>query len=84
MAQKKAGGSSKNGRDSNSKRLGVKVYNNNYVIKGSIIIKQNGLKFNSGENTYYSKNYSIHSLINGIVIFYKKKNKIFIEVKNVY
>ncbi|BFI90963.1 50S ribosomal protein L27 [Candidatus Carsonella ruddii] len=84
MAQKKAGGSTKNGRDSNSKRLGIKIYNNNYVNKGSIIIRQNGLKFNPGKNTFISKNYCIHSLINGIVNFYKKKKKIFIKVNNVY
>ncbi|MGP4128208.1 MAG: 50S ribosomal protein L27 [Candidatus Carsonella ruddii] len=84
MAQKKAGGSSKNGRDSNSKRLGVKVFNQNYINKGSIIIRQNGLKINSGKNTFISKNYCIHSLINGIVNFYEKKKKIFIEVNNVY
>ncbi|XZR52954.1 MAG: 50S ribosomal protein L27 [Candidatus Carsonella ruddii] len=84
MAQKKAGGSSRNGRDSNSKRLGIKKYNNSYTFKGSIIIKQNGLKINSGKNTFISKNYCIHSLINGIVNFYEKKKKIFIEVNNVY
>ncbi|WMC19220.1 MAG: bL27 family ribosomal protein [Candidatus Carsonella ruddii] len=84
MAQKKAGGSSRNGRDSNSKRLGIKVYNKNYINKGSIIIRQNGLKINSGKNTFFSKNYSIHSLIDGIVNFYEKKKKKFIEVNNVY
>ncbi|AFP84179.1 ribosomal protein L27 [Candidatus Carsonella ruddii HT isolate Thao2000] len=84
MAQKKAGGSSKNGRDSNSKRLGIKVFNNNYVNKGSIIIKQNGLKFNSGKNTFFSNNYCIHSLINGIVKIYKKNKKKIVEVNNVY
>ncbi|WP_433927956.1 50S ribosomal protein L27 [Candidatus Carsonella ruddii] len=84
MAQKKAGGSTKNGRDSISKRLGVKVFNNNYVNKGSIIIKQNGAKIASGKNTFFSKNYYIQSLINGIVNFSKKKNKIFVEVNNVY
>ncbi|XZR52545.1 MAG: 50S ribosomal protein L27 [Candidatus Carsonella ruddii] len=84
MAQKKAGGSSKNGRDSNSKRLGIKIYNNNYVHKSSIIVRQNGLKINSGKNTFISKNYCIHSSINGIVNYYEKKKKNFIEVKNVY
>ncbi|ATX33380.1 50S ribosomal protein L27 [Candidatus Carsonella ruddii] len=84
MAQKKAGGSTRNGRDSISKRLGLKIYNNNYVNKGSIIIKQNGSKIISGKNTFYSKNYYIQSLINGIVLIKKKKNKTFIEVNNVY
>ncbi|MGK2916106.1 MAG: 50S ribosomal protein L27 [Candidatus Carsonella ruddii] len=81
MAQKKAGGSSKNGRDSCSKRLGIKVHNLNYVFKGSIIVKQNGSKYLIGNNTFFSKNYYIQSLINGIVIYKKKKKKIFIEVK---
>ncbi|MFI4883652.1 MAG: 50S ribosomal protein L27 [Candidatus Carsonella ruddii] len=81
MAQKKAGGSSKNGRDSISKRLGIKINNLNYVYKGSIIIKQNGSKYLIGKNVFFSKNYYIQSLINGIVLYIKKKKKIFIEVK---
>lgn len=84
MAQKKAGGSSKNGRDSISKRLGIKKQNNNFVNKSDLIIKQNGLIFLSGKNTYLSKNHYIHSSINGIVFFKKKKNKTIIFVKNVY
>ncbi|MFI4878782.1 MAG: 50S ribosomal protein L27 [Candidatus Carsonella ruddii] len=81
MAQKKAGGSSKNGRESFSKRLGVKIHNLNYVSKGSIIIKQNGKKYLTGNNTFFSKNYYIQSLINGIVLYKKNKKKIIIEVK---
>ncbi|UNB92025.1 50S ribosomal protein L27 [Candidatus Carsonella ruddii] len=84
MAQKKAGGSTKNGRDSNSKRLGIKIFNNNYVNKGSIIIKQNGSKYCSGKNTFFSKNYYIQSLINGIVYFVNKKKKVYINVINVF
>ncbi|AQU89565.1 50S ribosomal protein L27 [Candidatus Carsonella ruddii] len=84
MAQKKAGGSTRNGRDSVSKRLGLKINNKNFVNKGSIIMKQNGSKIISGKNTFYSKNYYIQSLIDGIVLIQKKKNKTLIEVNNVY
>ncbi|XOD38936.1 MAG: 50S ribosomal protein L27 [Candidatus Carsonella ruddii] len=84
MAQKKAGGSTRNGRDSVSKRLGLKINNKNFVNKGSIIMKQNGSKIISGKNTFYSKNYYIQSLTDGIVIIQKKKNKTLIEVNNVY
>ncbi|AFP84359.1 50S ribosomal protein L27 [Candidatus Carsonella ruddii] len=84
MAQKKAGGSSKNGRDSISKRLGIKTFHNNFVKKSSLIIKQNGTKYLVGNNAYYSKNHSIHSNINGIVFFKRKKKKTYIIVKNVY
>ncbi|MFI4913403.1 MAG: 50S ribosomal protein L27 [Candidatus Carsonella ruddii] len=81
MAQKKAGGSSKNGRESSSKRLGIKINNLNYVYKGSLIVKQNGSKYLTGKNTFFSKNYYIQSLINGIVLYKKNKKKIFVEVK---
>ncbi|MGK2931109.1 MAG: 50S ribosomal protein L27 [Candidatus Carsonella ruddii] len=81
MAQKKAGGSSKNGRESCSKRLGIKIHNLNYVYKGSMIVKQNGSKYLAGKNTFFSKNYYIQSSINGIVLYKKNKKKIFIEVK---
>ncbi|AFP83615.1 50S ribosomal protein L27 [Candidatus Carsonella ruddii] len=81
MAQKKAGGSSKNGRDSKSKRLGVKINNNNFVKKGSIIIRQNGTKFYPGENTLKSNNFSIQSLKDGIVYYKNNNNKIFVNIK---
>ncbi|AGS06648.1 50S ribosomal protein L27 [Candidatus Carsonella ruddii] len=84
MAQKKAGGSSRNGRESFSKRLGIKKYNNNFVKKGSIIIKQNGSKFGIGKNVFFSKNFYIQSSIDGIVLISCKKKKTFVEVKNVY
>ncbi|BAF35163.1 ribosomal protein L27 [Candidatus Carsonella ruddii PV] len=84
MAQKKAGGSTKNGRDSSSKRLGIKIFHNNFVKKGSIIIKQNGTKYLVGNNVFISKNYTIQSKINGLIFFKKKKKKTYVSVKNVY
>ncbi len=76
MAHKKAGGSTKNGRDSHSKRLGIKHFGGEYVKSGHIIIKQRGTKFHPGINTLCGKDHTIYSIKNGIVKFTKKgKNK---------
>ncbi|WP_343183404.1 50S ribosomal protein L27 [Buchnera aphidicola] len=82
MAHKKAGGSTRNGRDSHSKRLGVKCFGGEYVKSGSIIVKQRGTKFHPGINTKCGKDHTIYSIINGIVQFKKKglKQKKFINV----
>ena len=72
MAQKKAGGSTRNGRDSNSKRLGVKKFGGEYVNPGNIIIRQNGTKYYSGDNTMIGKDYTIYSIMSGYVVFKKK------------
>nr|QCI06440.1 ribosomal protein L27 [Dictyurus purpurascens] len=69
MAHKKGSGSTKNGRDSNSKRLGVKKYNGEIVLAGSIIIRQRGSKVKLGNNVAQGKDYTLFSLINGIVKF---------------
>ncbi|WP_259288914.1 50S ribosomal protein L27 [Candidatus Nasuia deltocephalinicola] len=74
MAQKKSGGSSRNGRDSNSKYLGFKKYFGSFIKPGNIILKQKGNIFYSGLNTSLGKDYTIYSLIFGY-IFLKKKNK---------
>lgn len=74
MAQKKSGGSSKNGRDSKSKNLGIKKFYNHFIKPGEIIIRQKGGEYKAGLNTIISKDYTIISLIYGYV-FYKKKNK---------
>ena len=74
MAQKKGGGSTRNGRDSESKRLGVKIYGGQKVISGSIIIRQRGTKFHPGMNVGMGRDYTIYSLINGLVLFSKKGN----------
>ncbi|BDT61553.1 MAG: 50S ribosomal protein L27 [Flavobacteriales endosymbiont of Rhyzopertha dominica] len=74
MAHKKGVGSTKNGRDSIGKRLGVKLFSGAITKPGNIIIKQRGNKYYSGINTYLSKDFTIHSKIDGI-IKYKKINK---------
>jgi large subunit ribosomal protein L27 len=69
MAHKKAGSSTKNGRDSNSKRLGVKRYDGQVVLPGTIIIRQRGTRFHPGENVGLGRDYTIFSLIEGKVKF---------------
>ena len=69
MAHKKGSGSTKNGRDSNSKRLGVKVYGNQTVKAGSIIVRQRGLTFKPGLQIGVGKDYTLFALINGTVKF---------------
>lgn len=69
MAHHKGGGSSKNGRDSNSKRLGVKKYGGNEVKAGNILIRQRGTKFFPGKNVGVGKDYTLFALIDGVVKF---------------
>ncbi|GIW22612.1 MAG: 50S ribosomal protein L27 [Candidatus Sericytochromatia bacterium] len=69
MAHKKGVGSTKNGRDSESKRLGVKVYGGQSVVAGNIIVRQRGTKFHPGKNVGLGKDYTIFSLIDGVVAF---------------
>ncbi|MCX7957167.1 MAG: 50S ribosomal protein L27 [Endomicrobia bacterium] len=70
-----------NGRDSNPKYLGIKIYQNQIVKPGQIIVKQRGTRFLSGKNTYLSNDFTIHSKIEGKVNFKKyTKNKYLIEV----
>ena len=72
MAQKKGGGSTRNGRDSESKRLGVKVYGGQAINAGSIIIRQRGTKVHPGENVGMGKDHTLFALINGKVQFATK------------
>jgi large subunit ribosomal protein L27 len=67
MAHKKAGGSSRNGRDTAGKRLGVKKFGGEHVLAGNIIIRQRGTKWKPGENVGLGKDYTIFSLIEGKV-----------------
>ena len=76
MAHKKGSGSTKNGRDSKSKRLGVKKYGGENITKGSIIIRQRGSKFKIGRNVKMGKDYTIFSIINGKVYFQTLKKNI--------
>ena len=69
MAHKKAGGSSRNGRDSQSKRLGVKVFGNQAITAGAIIVRQRGTQFHAGENVGMGRDHTLFSLINGKVQF---------------
>jgi len=69
MAHKKAGGSSRNGRDSESKRLGVKRFGGQFVQAGSIIVRQRGTKFHAGENVGCGRDYTLFALADGQVQF---------------
>ena len=75
MAHKKGGGSSSNGRDSNSKRLGVKNYGGEYVIPGNIIVRQRGSKFHPGEGVGMGKDYTIFATRAGFVTFEKMRGR---------
>ena len=74
MAHKKAGGSSRNGRDSNAKRLGVKAFGDEFVKAGSIILRQRGTKMHPGENVGMGKDHTLFALTDGTVKFTKKRN----------
>jgi large subunit ribosomal protein L27 len=74
MAHKKGAGSSNNGRESHSKRLGVKIYGGQFAQAGNIIIRQRGTLHNPGENVGMGKDHTLFSLVDGIVEFRKKRN----------
>lgn len=80
MAHKKGGGSTKNGRDSNSQRLGIKRYGGEYVIPGNIIVRQHGTKFKPGNHVGLGKDYTIFSLIEGQVKFETKHGRKVVSV----
>ena len=69
MAHKKGGGSTRNGRDSESKRLGVKRFGSEYVIPGNIIVRQRGTKFHPGANVGMGRDYTIFAKTEGYVVF---------------
>jgi len=73
MAHKKAGGSTSNGRDSQAKRLGVKVYGGQNVIAGNIIVRQRGTVFHPGNNVGIGKDHTLFALKNGTVVFVEKQ-----------
>ncbi|RFN58897.1 50S ribosomal protein L27 [Marixanthomonas ophiurae] len=74
MAHKKGVGSSKNGRESESKRLGVKIYGGQAAIAGNIIIRQRGMEHHPADNVYAGKDYTLHAKVDGVVKFTKKRN----------
>ena len=72
MAHKKAGGSTRNGRDSQSKRLGIKKYGGQFVRSGNILVRQRGSKFYAGENVGCGRDYTLFATADGYVSFYVK------------
>lgn len=84
MAHKKGVGSSKNGRESESKRLGVKIWGGQFAKAGNILVRQRGTVHNPGENVGMGKDHTLFALIDGTVVFRKKKNnKSFVSVEAV-
>ena len=76
MAHKKGGGSTRNGRDSESKRLGVKVYGGQQILAGGIIVRQRGTQFHPGHNVGLGRDFTIFSLVDGNVLFEKGGRRI--------
>ena len=74
MAHKKGAGSSKNGRESHSKRLGIKIFGGQKIIAGNIIVRQRGTKHHPGNNVGIGKDHTLFALKNGVVEFRKKAN----------
>ena len=82
MAHKKGVGSSKNGRESESKRLGVKVFGGQVAKAGNIIVRQRGTVHHSGENVGMGKDHTLFALVNGVVVFRRKKdNRSYVSVE---
>jgi len=82
MAHKKAGGSSKNGRDSESKRLGVKMFGGQSVVAGNILVRQRGTRYHAGTNVGIGRDHTLFAKANGTVKFERKgpKNRQFVSV----
>ena len=81
MAHKKAGGSSRNGRDSIGRRLGVKKFGGQAVVPGNIIIRQRGTKYHPGENVGMGKDHTIFATVEGQVNFRRKaQNRVYVSV----
>jgi len=82
MAHKKGAGSSKNGRESHSKRLGVKLYGGEFAKAGNIIIRQRGTKHHPGDNVGIGKDHTLFALVDGKVVFTKTSNdRSFVSIK---
>ena len=82
MAHKKAAGSSRNGRDSESKRLGVKKFGGQQVLAGNILIRQRGTRYHAGENVGLGRDHTLFAKASGAVKFEKKgpKNRMFVSI----
>ncbi len=82
MAHKKGAGSSKNGRESHSKRLGVKIYGGQLATAGNIIVRQRGTRHHPGQNVGIGKDHTLYALTNGIVNFKKgRKDRSYVSVE---
>jgi len=82
MAHKKGVGSSKNGRESESKRLGIKIFGGEFAKAGNILVRQRGTVHNPGQNVGMGKDHTLFSLVDGIVVFRKTRNdKSFVSVE---
>jgi len=82
MAHKKGVGSSKNGRESESKRLGVKIYGGQFAKAGNILVRQRGTRHHAGPNVGIGKDHTLFSLIDGTVVFSKKRdNRSYVSVQ---
>jgi large subunit ribosomal protein L27 len=80
MAHKKAGGSSKNGRDSNAKRLGVKRYGGQEVLAGNILVRQRGTKIRAGENVGVGRDHTLFAKASGRVEFFSRAGRTLVRV----
>ena len=81
MAHKKGEGSTQKGRDSNAKRLGVKLFGGQLAVAGNIIVRQRGTKWHPGENVYMGKDYTLHAAVDGNVVFRKgRRNRTFVNI----
>jgi len=83
MAHKKGEGSVRNGRDSHSKRLGVKIFGGQPAISGNIILRQRGTVYHPGDNVGLGKDFTIFALTDGLVEFRKTRTKTLVSVKSV-
>ena len=80
MAHKKAGGSSRNGRDSNAKRLGVKKYGGEAVVAGNILVRQRGTKIRPGDNVGCGRDYTLFALTDGKVEYYQSAGRTTVRI----
>ena len=82
MAHKKGAGSSRNGRESESKRLGVKIYGGQFAKAGNILVRQRGTVHNPSDNVCMGKDHTLQAVVDGIVVFTKKRdNRSYVSVK---
>ncbi|WGS83351.1 MAG: 50S ribosomal protein L27 [Candidatus Hodgkinia cicadicola] len=81
MAHKRTGGTTRNGRDSKSKTLGLKAYKNNTAHPGFVLIRQRGTKYHPGRGTALGKDHTIHAVVHGLILFKARPNKTTVSVK---